>query len=211
VKDSSGKAVGPGPNVFDSANVKVLHDRLYLRVSHRNGRWTSAEVVSNASFGYGKYTFKIASEISALDPNIVLGLFTWSDDPAFSHREVDIEISRWGNPSNANAQCVVQPYDRPNALVRFEVPKGLTNPTYSFTWTSKEMACEITGGPASSPFRFEHRFTSGIPVAGGENARINLWLFGKRPLTGESVKEVVIEGFSFTAASDLGHASKHQK
>lgn len=208
VKDSSGIAVGPGPNIFDGANVEIRQDQLHLQVSRRNGRWTSAEVVSTASFGYGRYTFRIGSEISSLGPNIVLGLFTWSDDPAFSHREVDIEISRWGDSSNANAQCVVQPYERPGAIIRFEVPKGLTNPVYSFTWTPEAMTCEIAGGSGSSSFRFEHRFTEGIPVAGGENARINLWLFGGHPPAREPMAEIVIAGFSFTPLSNLVRALK---
>ena len=31
------------------------------------------------------------------NPNVVLGLFTWSDDPAYDNREIDIEFSRWNN------------------------------------------------------------------------------------------------------------------
>ena len=31
-----------------------------------------------------------------IDPNAVLGMFTWSyDDSAYNYREIDIELSRW--------------------------------------------------------------------------------------------------------------------
>jgi hypothetical protein len=39
----------------------------------------------------------------------------------------------------------------------------------------------------------------GVPVAGGENARMNLWLFqGRAPLSGQPV-EVVLERFEHVA------------
>ncbi|MDQ4089270.1 MAG: hypothetical protein M3163_03045 [Actinomycetota bacterium] len=48
-----------------------------------------------------------------LDPNVVLGLFSWSDDPAYNYREIDIEVARWGDVAgDTNAQYVVQPWDR---------------------------------------------------------------------------------------------------
>ena len=40
--------------------------------------------------------------------------------------------------------------------------------------------------------------TDGIPLEGGENARINLWLFrGSAPTDGRNV-EVVLSDFSYT-------------
>ena len=202
VKASENKAVGPGPNYFSGQNVWVRDAELHLRISERDGRWYSAEIVSAASFGFGTYRFRIQSDVADLDPNVVLGLFTWSDDPSFSHREIDIEVSRWGDPGGRNAQCVVQPYDKPGAVVRFEVPASLKNPIYAFTWTPEAVTCEIADAderPKSDPppFRFAHRFTNGIPPAGGENARINLWqLGGQSPARGRS-QEVVIAGFRF--------------
>jgi hypothetical protein len=97
VKASENKAVGPGPNFFSGQNVWVRDGELHLQISERDGRWYSAEIVSAASFGFGTYRFTLRSDVVDLDPNVVLGLFTWSDDAAFSHREIDIEISRWGD------------------------------------------------------------------------------------------------------------------
>jgi hypothetical protein len=199
VKDSQGESVGPGPNLFESDNIWVEQGRLHLRIGRHGDRWTSAEIVSTESFGHGRYSFMIDSEIANLDPRIVLGLFTWSDDPAFVHREIDIEVSRWNNPENANAQCVVQPYDRPGAIIRFEVSASLKQPVYSFTWTPEAVTCAVAD---AGGFRFEHRFTDALPIPGDENARINLWQIGGQPPLGDQPQEVVISGFSFTPLSE---------
>jgi hypothetical protein len=200
VKDSHGEHVGPGPNLFDAANVRVENGELHLRVDRRRHQWSSAEVVSAASFGYGQYSFTIARDVADLDPDVVFGLFTWSDEPAYAHREIDIEVSRWGIPGNANTQCVVQPYDRPGSIARFSLPSGQQQIRYSFTWLPDDVTCRFGN---RLPFKFEHRFTGEIPVAGGENARLNLWQFeGRSPVRNRPV-EVVVSGFEFTPARNL--------
>ena len=69
--------------------------------------------------------------VNDINPSVVLGLFTWSDDPAYTHREIDVECGRWADPSDVNnAQYVVQPWDWPGHLVRYAVPAGLTNSTH---------------------------------------------------------------------------------
>src|SRR5436305_1591178 len=94
VKSSTGR-VGPGPNYFCDRpeNVRVDPEgRLHLAITSRDGNWQCAEVISTRSFGYGRYRFYLDSSPD-LDPNAVLGMFTWNDEPAYHHREVDIEIS----------------------------------------------------------------------------------------------------------------------
>src|SRR5262249_29722144 len=113
VKQSADTRLGPGPNYFSDSPLSVWVDsagRLHLRPERRSGRWYAAEVISVASFGYGTYRWYLDSPVDSFDPNVVLGLFTWSDDPAYNHRELDIEFARWGNASYANGQYTVQPY-----------------------------------------------------------------------------------------------------
>src|SRR5206468_686881 len=93
VKTSAANPVGPGPNYFSSATNNVWVDgqgRLHLRITRQtvNGtnQWSCAEVVSQRSLGHGTYRFSLDSRVDNLDPKVVLGLFTWSDDPAYSHR-----------------------------------------------------------------------------------------------------------------------------
>src|SRR5262245_55233039 len=78
---SSQAQVGPGPNYFSASSENVwvdAQDRLHLKITSRNGQWRCAEVISSTTFGYGTYTFELASPVDALDKNVVLGLFTWS-------------------------------------------------------------------------------------------------------------------------------------
>src|SRR5438552_1494221 len=127
VKAATNGPVGPGPNYFSDGPDTVWvdeADRLHLRINAKDGRWRAAEVISTRSFGYGTYRFYLDTNVDEFDPNVVLGLFTWSDEPAFYHRELDIEISRWGQEKNELGQCVVQPYAQPDNYVRFALPQG---------------------------------------------------------------------------------------
>jgi hypothetical protein len=188
---------GPGPNNFSDGeeNVRIDSDgRLHLRITYRDGQWYCAEVVNQKSLGYGTYRFFIRSSTSGMDPNVVLGLFTWNDDPAFAHRELDIEISRWGKRDNEDAQFVVQPWDSVGNLKRFSMPPTVSS-IHSFTWHPAEVLFD-SREPNGNLIQ-EHRFSNGIPQAGGENARINLWLVnGSMPQHGLTV-EVLLEKFEF--------------
>jgi len=99
IKTSAG-LIGPGPNYFSDSTNNVWLDpqgRLHLRITHQANQWQCAEIVSARTFGYGSYRFELDSEVDSLDVNAVLGLFTWSDDPAYADREIDVECSRWAN------------------------------------------------------------------------------------------------------------------
>ena len=119
---TSKSPVGPGPNYFSDSSKDVWVDeqgQLHLKVTKRNGRWYCSEVISEKTFAYGKYIFYLASRIGQLNENVVLGLFTWDNAPKYHHGEIDIEFSRWGQATNDNAQFVVQPWDRPGNMHRF--------------------------------------------------------------------------------------------
>src|SRR5262245_15228482 len=133
---TSQSAVGPGPNLFSKSNVSVdANGNLHLQIAKTaSNQWTCAEIIAPASYGYGTYTFDLASRVDALDPNVVLGLFTWSDRPQYANREIDIEFARWGVASDpANAQYVVQPYDRAGHLRRYTHP-AIAKSRVRFMW-----------------------------------------------------------------------------
>jgi len=200
VKTSSGR-VGPGPNYFSDSTSNVWVDgqgRLHLKILKVKNRWTCAEVVSQASFGHGTYRFFLDSPVDALDPSAVLGLFTWSDDPAYSNREIDVEMSRWGSAANQNAQYVVQPYTLASNIHRFQWP-AVTPSSHSFAWTSGRVEFQSVDTTTSSVLQ-SWTCTNAVPVPGGENARMNLWLYkGRAPKSGQAV-EVVVNRFEFTPA-----------
>lgn len=205
VKNSANTRLGPGPNYFSDSPRNVWVDelgRLHLRIEKRSGRWYSAEVVSTASFGYGTYRWYLDSPVDRLDPNVVLGLFTWNDDPAYNHRELDIEFARWGNASYANGQYTVQPYTVAGNQFIFNEPPGLPQTTHSLVWgPASAVFASIRGHAAASAdpsLRIaQHTFSQGVPPAGGENARMNLWLFEGRTPTDRNDVEIVIKRFEF--------------
>ena len=205
VKTSAGK-VGPGPNYFSDSTNNVFLDgsgNLHLKVTYRSNQWTCAEIVSARSFGYGSYRFELLTDVNALDANVVLGLFTWSDDPALAHREIDVECSRWSNAGDLrNSQFVVQPYNLPGHLVRYTVPALLTNSTQSFNWESNRVVFQSQRGdfslnPAASNLISSWTYVQAPPQPGDENVRLNLWLNGGNPPTNGQEVEVIIKSFQF--------------
>ena len=99
----------PGPNAWSDseANVHVDGADLVLSVVQgAGGAWTSAEVDGRRSLGYGTYRWVVASDLSGLDANEVLGMFTYGgDDP--SNNELDLEASHWGNLAWASGSGTV--------------------------------------------------------------------------------------------------------
>jgi hypothetical protein len=202
VRNSDDVPRGPGPNYFSRDNVFVDEDgRLHLTVTKTRDRWSCAEVIGATSIGYGTYRFYVASAVAALDPNIVVGLFTWSDDPAFNNREIDIEFSRWGDRASASGQFVVQPGTDARNVYRFEQPPDAQS-THSFVWKPDAVDFSSFHGfriAASNPADLIAQWSrfEGVPVPGGEAPRINFWLVDGREPMNASDAEVVIERVEF--------------
>lgn len=195
VKDHNRK-IGPGPNFFSASNVSVDSDgRLHLRIAQNGRKWTTAEVIARGSFGYGTYTWTLAP-VPELDPNVVLGLFTWNDAPDYAHREIDVELARWGNAADpTNAQYVVQPWDAPGHDHRWTLAPGLGSTVHSFTWRPGrvDFLSTTAAGEVLNAWSY---VGADVPLPGGENPRMNLWLFrGAAPSDGQPV-EIVIESFA---------------
>ena len=216
--------VGPGSNTFSdqSSDVWVDDAGLHLTIHYRDGRWWSSEVVLLDSLGYGTYAFQTDSETANLDVNATLGLFTWDaygDDEASgdSHnREIDIEDSRWGSPTDPNSQYVVQPWNVAGNRHRFNLPTAplFSTLTRSFTWKPSSVRFLTLSG-AQSPHNFPpssviddwtYLHQPGgphyVPRRGRERIHLNLWLNAQpAPANGQPV-EVIISSFSFTPAVD---------
>ena len=129
---------GPGPNYFsdDPRNVWVDGDgKLHLRIERRHRRWYAAEVIFADELTYGDYRFVLDSHVDELEPNVVLGLFTWCDGADPNNCEVDIEFSRWGDASSLadNGSYVVLPYTAVNHVSEFYFPPVAASP-HSFDW-----------------------------------------------------------------------------
>jgi hypothetical protein len=166
--------------------------RLHLRLVREGADWAGAEVVLARSLGYGAYSFVI-SELPPLEPPTVLGILTWDPlDAGQNHREMDIQLSQWGDASIKNAQYVVQPHYVAANVHRFASPSGPI--THGFEWAPGQVTFRTSqkGGGAVA----ERVFTSGVPTPGGERVHINLYVFGNTQTLQENGVEIVFEEFS---------------
>ncbi len=169
--DSQGVKVQPGGCYFSQDNAFLDgNNNLHLKITKVGSDWFCAQIIPEfhdlqyppPTYGYGTYTFSLASAVDNLDPNVVLGLFTWSDDPAYadlslstspwtndpngascmgtsgvcpSHSELDVEFSKFGQAGNRNnAQFSVQPLTNNGAGDPFIMPPGYNNSTAIIYW-----------------------------------------------------------------------------
>lgn len=171
---------GPGPNLWTSQNVSVQPDGLHLKLNNQ-----SSEVISEDSYGYGTYTWDV--NLPNFDPNSVLSLFTWTDDPGpnGNHREIDFEQARWGwGGDPTNAQFVVQPYNINGNLKRINVPSGQT--TITFNWQPNKVSFSAGG----QTWDYAGSYIPQPPA----HVHMNLWAYQSY----HPNQEVVIKSFNFT-------------
>ncbi len=195
--------VEPGPNYFSDDPKHVWVDgtgQLHLTIHSSNGRWYSSEIYSSEPFGYGAYTFTCSTPVGQLDPNAVLGMFTWfGSAPEDNYKELDIEFSRWTDPSAPNAQYVIQPWDLPGNLHRFTINPNITQTTHSITWQPGFIQFASYMGQPINPqpgdlLQMWIPSQNDIPSPGAY-FHLNLWLVdGKPPQSGQPI-EVIISHF----------------
>ena len=193
---------GGKSNLYDPGNAWTDESgALHLRIAKASGEWTCAEISLMRSLGYGTYSFTVR-DTSRLEPAAVFGMFTWDYASADQNNsEVDIEISRWGDPASKNAQYVVQPFHVPANVARFTVPAGAL--THSFHWEAGRISfrtvreAEPGKSVRGAETIAEHVFTSGVPSPGIESVRLNLYVFGNAKIPLQNGDEVVIEKFEY--------------
>lgn len=202
---------GPGSNLFCHTADCVwvdAQDRLHLTVQNIGGQWYSTEVAAEQPLGYGDYIFTTVGRLDLLDPRVVFGLFLWQYGPCYDtaflwwnpYNEIDVEFSRWGNPSNDIAQFVAQPWDYPGNIERFDASFAdgeLTS--HAFRWLADRVEFRSwRGGPGDeSPGAMIHQWTyTGPHVPRPEQPRVhlNLWRISGAPA---AAQEVVLDAFTF--------------
>jgi hypothetical protein len=186
---------GGSKNLYDPANAFTdKNGFLHLRITGQPENWSSAEVSLTRSLGYGSYRF-VVHDISQLEPAVAFSMSTWDDSGP--PREMNIEISRWGEPTSRNAQYVIQPYFVPANTVRFMAPPGTL--TYWLQWQPGRSSFKTVRGSSSggSDVIAGHVFSSGIPSPGNETIHINLYVFDNKRNPLQHGAEVVIEKFEY--------------
>lgn len=200
---------GPMDNYFGGRDRSVLLNpdgSLTLRLAREEGVWYSGEVTMQKKTGYGTYLFKVRTPPSTLDPNVVLGLFTYSPASAYSHREIDIEFSAWGERNSpVLGQYVIQPYEISGHIEIFPI-SGIDGPaTYSFVWSEGKLdfASWIGYGPRPEPGSHQLVATwtfidlKAVPKPSAQ-VHMNLYLaHGDLPPSGQGSTAVTIDSFQF--------------
>ncbi len=204
VRDSAGERQGPGDNLFSPSteNVSVDSDGLlHLRITRSGTSWTCAEVGLYQTLGYGRYTFRTVTACDTLDPNAVLGLFTWANGQADpNYREIDIEWARWGDPEDStNAQFVVQPYSLEGHLRRITVPSTEGELTHGFLWrpTGVDFFADAAVVPAAWSYPVTETGDHNLPESRDETIHLNLWLCKASGPSDLQPVEVVLRSFTF--------------
>jgi beta-glucanase (GH16 family) len=237
-KDSGDGVCGPSDNAFADELVTLdENDVLTLSFASSNGLWYGSEVrmvQTTAPYTYGTYTYNI-KEIRVIDlasgavvgntlpAGLVLGMFTW--DPAHAEGEedlyeVDIEVSQWGDSTNADVQFLLQPPEEPHFYRFVSGTNGdlvQAPQTYEFTWLPTSVAWYSTaGGGQNLLYTTEQAVSAGQTdriqcLPANIEARIALWSTqsaGVDPvgMTTDHKVEVVVDSFVFTPIAVTGVA-----
>lgn len=183
-------------NLYDPDNAWTdASGALHLKIKRKAGRWSCAEIVLNRALGYGTYVVTVR-DTSHLEPAAVFGMVTfeeWGGDEYY--REMDVEISHWGDAaSKNNAQYVIQPFYIPGNVFAFSEPSGTV--THVMRWESGRASFKTFRGTsvgARAPAVSEHEFTTGIPTPGQAKTHLIFYVIAsdRNPLQREN--EVVIE------------------
>lgn len=184
-------------HAFNPGNVAVDgHGFLHMSIAGTPKHWTCSEVFLTRSLGYGTYAFSV-QDTSRLAPAAVLSLFTWTDgDADQNHREMDINITRWGDPASKGAEFVLQPYYLSPNIFRLVPPAGRVE--YSMRWQPGLVSFRghLQHEAAGSSFA-EHNFSVGVPSSGDETLHLNLCPFEYAKVPLQQSAEVVVEHFQF--------------
>jgi hypothetical protein len=187
---------GPGPNEWSDSESNVHVDGTDLVLSivrDASGRWTSAEVDNQQHLGYGTYRWTVASDLTGLDANEVLGMFTYGGSSP-SNNELDIEASHWGDLSWPTGSATVwQDADAWRQHVR-SFPYS-DRPPYvnQFTWAPGKVSYLVTDATGATLFRWT--VTRGVPTPSSEVPRINYWRTPGEPPT--SARSMRISSFTW--------------
>ena len=194
---------GPGPNVWSACNTWLDAAGLHLRVDRSNGTWTSAEVSTTGVVGYGRLEFEVTTRLDALDPNVVLGFFTYPGGALDGQHEIDIEFARFGvtTPGATNLNYVVYP-GTPLKATKGQCAVSWGSPAsasvHRFLWTASAVSFQsFATTPVTASTTPDHSWafvpSGAFTISSGSwPLHLNLWLYGGRAPASGSPVEVVI-------------------
>ena len=202
---------GPGPNSWDENNVSVDEQgRLHLKITQRDGKWHCAQVNLKERLGFGTYQWQVEGRVDQLDPQIVLGLFTYTrpDVGPDGTNEIDIEFARWGDnvkpPGNFSVYPAMKEGKQRSHRFDFKLEGNYT--TQRFHWTAQSVNFQMLGGHRDDN---QNEIANWLYVPQEPEkyipqkplpVHINFWLFRGKPPQNAQEAEIIIRRFSFTPA-----------
>lgn len=201
---SVGNTAGPGPNYYcgDEEDLWVDgNDHLHMKMNYKSAlsHYGCVSIKTPVS-GCGTYKYIVNNgpngSPDSFDPNVVLGMFTYDDVPAYDNYEIDIEISDWGDSTPDYNLWYVTWLDSSSTADHTLETFGTGAVEHSFTWLPSSITL--------SSIKDGVYLTDGVRT--GEDvypcptepiyARLNFWLVdGDDPA---SWQEIVIDDFEFT-------------
>ena len=182
-----------GQNIYSPSNISVDEKgAMHLRISKTENDWSCAEASMMRNLGYGTYEFVVRG-LDALEPAAVFGMFTYDYASAAVHnREMNIEISRWGDSTKKNAQYVLQPYYVAANVHRFNAPAGTLR--FSLHWEQDRATFRTLRGSTTVS---EYTFTANVPSPGIESIRVVLYAYREGVEKLQHPTEVMIDRFTY--------------
>jgi hypothetical protein len=184
-------------NEYSSDNISIDGSGALHMLMTRGARgWVCSEISSVRSFGYGDYNLEV-QDVSHFEPAIMFSAFTFAQQPEDgNHRAMDIHITRRGEPSNTNAEFVVQPSFVPANFYHFNAPSGPL--TLHLKWSPEraEFSASRTRLPGLQP-RTAWEFTTGVPTPDDAQVHINFCNYGNARIPPQHNAEVVVKSFEF--------------
>jgi hypothetical protein len=184
---------------YDPANAWTdSNGFLHLRITRKSESWVCGSIALNRSLGYGTYMFTV-HDVTHLEPAAELSLFTFDEQNGEQHhREMDIELSQWGDPKNKAGDYVIQPSLFPENKVKFQPPPGIV--IYSLRWEAGRATFEASrtgGGDPQQRMMSTKTFNTAIPTPGNELVNLDFCEFEHAKLPLQNGAEVVIEKFQY--------------
>ncbi|MFN4298420.1 MAG: hypothetical protein ACK4EX_01690 [Thermaurantimonas sp.] len=183
---------GPGPNYFGLSVENVLitkSNALKLTVMPVSDSWSCAELYTTQMLRNGLYLFELEGSVRNLHPQLVAGMFTYNEKRNHHYNESDVEISRWGDVSNLNAQFAHYAVNEEPEVHRFELSETSRVHTFiihksrgevAFYYLDRKFSGKI---PAIQQARAFQRFSNITHQPDYFQLHINLWLFkGQEPI-----------------------------
>lgn len=210
ITDGGMAGVIPG----NPANVLIdQNGYLHLRITKSGNSYSSAELFSTDSIGFGTYQWQLQGSLNSFAPQTVVGLFLYGPQNNVGvdgENEIDVEFSQWDKTlcdGTCNADFTVYPATGNAALGQTEDDytdsrSGEPLTTARVTWNSTSVTETVMNGlePLGTTANVIHSWTFAptdyhikipqqpLPIA------MNLWSFNQPPTENQ---EVIIRDFQY--------------